>query len=142
MEAMCTLPVAGATEVSSALTGPVLQRPAATTSTPATAALVRKVLVARRRDLFGLDVPIDLMFVRYLPGGPANDLVDLCCQYFGYRSAAVLPSHIGGCLGLAERYRTTLREQERGPNGPLPVERSPMSSYGDHSYGRTVSDGD
>jgi hypothetical protein len=80
MEAMCTLPLAGAVEVSSALTGPVPQRPAATTSTPATVALVSRGLVARRRDVFDLGAPIDLMFVCHLPGGPANDLVDLYCQ--------------------------------------------------------------
>jgi hypothetical protein len=115
IEAMCTLPVAGAIEASSALTGPLLHRPAATTSTPATVALVRKALVARRRGVVELGVPIDLMFLRHLPGGPANDLVDSDCQY------SRRYSHIGGLLGRAERYRTTLCEHES------PGQRSPPS---------------
>jgi hypothetical protein len=72
IEAMCTLPVAGAIEVKSALTGPVVHRPAAMTSTPATLALVRKALVALRRDVVELSVPIDLMFLCYLPGDPCK----------------------------------------------------------------------
>jgi hypothetical protein len=70
IEAMCTLPIAGATEVGSALTGPVPQSPAAMASTAATLAEVRKALVARRRDVLELGFPIDLMFLCYLPGEP------------------------------------------------------------------------
>jgi hypothetical protein len=71
-EAMCTLPVAGATELRPALTGPVLHRPAASTSTPATLALLSKALVARRWDEVELGVPIDLMFLCTFRVGPAK----------------------------------------------------------------------
>ena len=97
IEAMCTLPVAGAIEVSSALAGPVLHSPAAMTSTPATVALVRKALATRRRGVVELGVPIDLMFRCYLPGGP-NDLVERDCHYCRRYSP------IGGPRGRAERY--------------------------------------
>ncbi len=69
IEAMCTLPVAGAIDVRSVLTGAVLQRHAAKTTTLAAVAVVGRDLAARRQGPADLVAPIDLIFRRYLPGG-------------------------------------------------------------------------
>jgi hypothetical protein len=82
-DAICTLPAAGATDVRSAVTGVVPQRPAATTSTLAPVVVVRRALVTRRQDLVELAAPIDGMFLCYLPGGSDKRLVECGCQYSG-----------------------------------------------------------
>lgn len=76
---MCTRPVAGARDATSALTGLVLQSPAAMTSTLATVAAGIRAVVARRQEATDLGAPIDLMFICYLPGGPDNDAVERDC---------------------------------------------------------------
>jgi hypothetical protein len=79
---MCTLPVAGASDATSALTGPVLQRPAVMTSTAATVAAGRKALLVRRQVGADLGAPIDLMFI-LLPSrwAPQTEWVERDCQY-------------------------------------------------------------
>ena len=126
IEAMCTLPVAGAIEVSSALTGPVLHKPAAMTSTPATVALVMKALAARRRGVVELGVPIDLMFRCYLPGVPAKTWFNATAG-----TAVAIGLSAGPAAGLSDTAHYAVRTGKPGPNEPLPVEPSAMSSHGD-----------
>jgi hypothetical protein len=136
IEAMCTLPVAGAIEVSSALTGPVLHSPAAMTSTPATVALVIKALAARRRGVVELGVPIDLMFRCYLPGVPAKTSLNATAG-----TAVDIGLSAGPAAGLSDTPHYAVRTGKQGPNEPLPVEPSGMSSHGDDICTEAVCDG-